>query len=155
MQDIKAYIRSTSFFSSLPDEDIELIASYGQTTHLKQGELLFRQDETAKSFYVVCAGHVSVEVPALYGPPLIVQELSESEVLGWSWLIKPYRWSFSARAESDTEVVVFDGTKVLQHCEEDPAFGYRILKLFTQLMSERLAAARLQMMESWAAPGAA
>ena len=155
MPGIKSTIRNTNFFAELPDDDVELIASYGQETQLKRGDMLFKQDDAAKSFYIVCSGKVSVEVPALYGPPLIVQELSDGQILGWSWLIKPYKWSFSARAESDTQLIAFDGPKVLQHCEEDPAFGYRILKMFTQLMSERLAAARLQMMESWAAPGAA
>ncbi len=155
MADIKTTIRNTRFFEALSDEDVELIAGYAEETHLKRGDMLFKQDDPAQSFYVVCAGKVSVEIPALYGPPLIVQELSEGQVLGWSWLIKPYKWSFSARAEVDTDMITFDGSKILQHCEEDPAFGYHILKLFTQLMSERLAAARMQMMESWAAPGAA
>lgn len=155
MSDTKSIIRKTSIFANLPDDDVAFIASYGQEIQLKRGEMLFKQDDTAQSFYVVCSGKVSVEIPALYGPPLIVQELSEGEVLGWSWLIKPYKWAFSARAGSDAQLIAFDGAKVLQHCEEDQAFGYRILKLFTQLMSERLAAARLQMMESWAAPGAA
>ena len=54
MSDIKSIIRKTSIFANLPDDDVELIASYGQETQLKRGDMLFKQDDTAQSFYIVC-----------------------------------------------------------------------------------------------------
>jgi CRP/FNR family transcriptional regulator, cyclic AMP receptor protein len=48
-----------------------------------------------------------------------------------------------------------DGEGVLAKCEEDPRFGYELLKRFSALMSERLRHARLKMMEEWQPPGMA
>jgi CRP/FNR family transcriptional regulator, cyclic AMP receptor protein len=98
-------------------------------------------------------GHISVQVPALIGPVLEIQSLGEDQILGWSWLIPPYRWHFMARADEDSEVLEFDGSAILAHCEEDPNFGYQLLKRFAALMSERLDAARQKMMDQWNPPG--
>jgi CRP/FNR family cyclic AMP-dependent transcriptional regulator len=92
-------------------------------------------------------------VPALVGPLLELQVLGDNQMLGWSWLIPPYRWNFSARAVEDTELLEFDGQAILARCEKDPKFGYELLKRFTTLMSERLNAARLKMMDQWNPPG--
>ena len=58
-------------------------------------------------------------------------------------------WNFLAVAEKDSELIQFDGSAILQHCEQDPTFGYQLLKQFTVLMSERLDAARQRMLEEW------
>ncbi len=88
------------------------------------------------------------------GDALGIQLLGAGQVLGYSWLIPAYTWTFQARAQQDTELLRFDGTAVLAHCEEDSAFGYPIMKKFSILMAERLEAARGRMMEEWRPPGA-
>ena len=98
-------------------------------------------------------GRVAIQVPALMGPAMEVQSLGEGQVLGWSWLIAPYRWHFLARALEDSEILEFDGSAVLAHCEYDPRFGYELLKLFAALMSERLDAARQRLIDQYSPPG--
>jgi CRP/FNR family cyclic AMP-dependent transcriptional regulator len=115
--------------------------------------VLFQQGKVADKFYLVLKGQVSVQVPALVGPPLELQVLGDNQILGWSWLIPPYRWNFMARAVEDTELLEFDGHAILARCEKDPKFGYELLKRFTALMSERLNAARQKMMDQWNPPG--
>ncbi len=88
-----------------------------------------------------------IQVPSIFGPPLTVQTLGDGELLGWSWLIPPYKWHFEARADSDLQVIEFDGARLRQRCEEDPALGYQLLKRFSALMSDRVQAARMKMME--------
>ena len=43
----------------------------------------------------------------------------------------------------------FDGAAILARCEQDPKFGYELLKKFAALMSVGLNAARQKMMEEW------
>lgn len=83
------------------------------------------------------------------GPNLEIQSLGKNQVLGWSWLISPYQWNFQAKAEDDSELLEFNGTAILARCEQEPKFGYEVLKRFAALMSERLEAARLKMMDDW------
>lgn len=152
-ESIAKYLSEHKFFQGLKGEDIDFLASCGTERELDRDEVLFRYDSAAKRFFVLREGRISIEVAAIEGPPLQMQQLSEGAVLGWSWLLRPYRWSFQARAEQPGVVIEFDGGTVQARCEEDPKFGYEIIKRFSALMAERLEFAREKMMEEWSPPG--
>ena len=147
------YLAAHAFFSALNEDYIKLLSEFVTERQLAKGEVLFQQGKTADKFYLVRKGQVSVQVPALVGPALELQVLGENQLLGWSWLIPPYRWNFLARAVEDSELLEFDGQAILARCEKDPKFGYELYKRFTELMSERLNAARQKMMDQWNPPG--
>lgn len=141
------------FFADLAPEYIDFVAEHAETVHLQPDHVLFREDKAADRFYLLKSGRVTIEIPAISGPALDVQTLEPGQILGWSWLIPPYRWSFQARAEEPTELLAFDGDAIRERCEREPAFGYEILKRFSALMSDRLKAARRKMMDEWNPPG--
>lgn len=150
---IEQYIAEQEFLADLKPEFRAFLAEHARFRDLGPNEVLFRYDTKAEQFHLVTRGKVSIEVAAIEGPPLGLQELGPGAILGWSWLIPPYRWSFQARAEEAGQVIEFDGRAVRERCEESPEFGYEILKRFSALMSERLSSAREQMMEEWSPPG--
>jgi CRP-like cAMP-binding protein len=150
---IEALISKSQFFAGLDVEHQKFLVQSATKRHLDAGQVLFHQGDPASTFYLVEKGSVSVEVPAIQGPELIVQTVTANQVLGWSWLIPPYRWTFMARAEEPVELLEFDGKAVLARCESNPAFGYSLLKRFSALMSERLANARQRMIDEWSAAG--
>lgn len=143
------YLATHPFFSGLSDDILKFLCECSETFEIKKGQILFRQDEKADKFYIVRNGRISIEIPAIMGPTLELQSLGNDQVLGWSWLISPYKWSFQAEAEEDTELLMFDGAAILAHCEQDSRFGYELLKKFAALMSIRLDAARKRMMQEW------
>ncbi len=151
--DISEYLKSHKRFKQLSDALIQQLTDAGRVLSYKEGEHLFAQDQQADHFYIVLNGDVSVEIPAIYGPPLVVQSLQDGNILGWSWLIPPYLWTFEAIAEKETEVIEFDGVKLRKACEQNHELGYELMKVFSGLMSERLHEARRKMMETWSAPG--
>ena len=152
-QDNLAILSAHAFFSSLDGKMLEFLAASADIHALEENEFLFKQSEHADKFYLVLGGRISVEIPAMYGPALEIQNLGEGQILGWSWFIAPYRWDFQAKATTATELLEFDGEAVLGRCESDAQFGYELLKRFTVLMSERLEAARQKMMDEFSAPG--
>lgn len=152
-ESIENYLTSHEFFSGLDDAYIRFLAENSVGRRLGAGDVLFKQGNRADRFYLLKSGEIAIQVPALTGPALEIQALGAGQILGWSWLIAPYRWHFLARALGDSEVIEFDGTAILEHCDQDPRFGYEVLKRFAALMSERLDAARLKMMEQWNPPG--
>ena len=115
----------------------------------QKSQILFLQGENADKFYVVRSGRISLQMPAIMGPTLEIQHVDEDQVLGWSWLISPYQWNFQTKAEEDSELLQFDGVAILARCEQEPKFGYELLKKFAGLMSVRLNAARQKMMDEW------
>lgn len=150
---IERYIAEHEFFAGLAQSSVGFLADCANKRKVKEDEVLFSYGAKADRFYIVLSGRVTVEVSAIQGPPLELRNLGPDEILGWSWLIPPYKWHFQARAEESTEVLEFDGEAILARCESDPAFGYDLFKRFSGLMSERLAAAREKMMNEWSPPG--
>ena len=143
------YLSAHEFFSEFSDDDLKFLCVCSSTREIEKGKILFRQGEHADKFYVVRNGRISLQMPAIMGPALEIQTLGKDQVLGWSWLISPYKWNFQAKAEEDSELLQFDGAEILARCEQEPKFGYELLKKFAALMSECLNAARLKMMDEW------
>ena len=143
------YLSAHEFFSELSEDVLKFLCKCANTREVKKGQILFRQDELADKFYVVRNGHISVQIPAIMGSALEIHALGKDQILGWSWLISPYKWNFQAKAEENSELLEFDGTAILARCEQEPKFGYELLKRFAALMSERLDAARQKMMDEW------
>lgn len=150
---IEDYLSNHAFFNGLDGDFIKFLKNSATELQIKAGDVLFQQGQPADKFYLLRNGRVSVHVPALMGPTLEIQALGADQILGWSWLIPPYRWSFQARALEDSNVLEFDGSAILARCEADPKFGYELFKRFATLMSERLNAARQKMMDDWNPPG--
>ncbi|NJN46080.1 MAG: Crp/Fnr family transcriptional regulator [Candidatus Competibacteraceae bacterium] len=146
---IKEYLSTQEFFSGLNPQYIGFLARSASEQQVEPGWVLFRPGERAHHFYLIQSGSIIMEIPALTGPTLEVQSLGPDRILGWSWLIPPYKWSFQARAEQPSTLLVFDGDAILARCEKEPKFGYELLKRFASLMSERLEVARKKMMSQW------
>ena len=150
---IHQQLTDSPFFGDLDEPVRDFLANAARERGLARGEVLFKQGDWADAFYLLGNGEILIEIPAITGPSLEIQRLGPGQILGWSWLIAPFRWTFQARAEEDTSLIEFDGAAILARCEEDPAFGYAVLKKFSGLMSERLEAARRRMMDEWNPPG--
>ena len=148
-QSITEYLSAHEFFSEFSDDDLKFLCECSSMREIKKGQILFRQGEHADKFYVVRSGRISIQMPAIMGPTLEIQAVEEDQVLGWSWLISPYKWNFQTKAEEDSELLQFDGVAILARCEQEPKFGYELLKKFAGLMSVRLNAARQKMMDEW------
>jgi hypothetical protein len=79
--------------------------------------------------------------------PVVIRSREEGEVLGWSWLVPPYRWHFDARAVELTRAIALDGKCLREKCETDHDLGYEVMKRFALIIAERLEATRLQLMD--------
>lgn len=139
---ISECLSEQNFFSGLSPGLITFLAGCATERQIESGQVLFSLGERADRFYLILSGSLRVEIAAIMGPALKVQTLGPGQIVGWSWLIPPHKWSFQGRAEARSNLLEFDGQKVLARCEEDPKVGYELLKRFASLMSERLAAPR-------------
>jgi CRP/FNR family cyclic AMP-dependent transcriptional regulator len=148
-QSTTEYLSAHEFFSEFSDDVLKFLCECSSTREIKKGHILFLEGEKADKFYVIRNGSISIQMPAIMGPAVDIQTLGKDRVLGWSWLISPYKWNFQTQAEQDSELLQFDGAAILARCEQEPKFGYELLKKFAGLMSVRLNAARQKMMDEW------
>jgi CRP/FNR family transcriptional regulator, cyclic AMP receptor protein len=140
---LHGYIARHPMFEGLSSAQLDLLASHASTRTARSQERVFRHDTPADRFYIVREGKVALQVPAVEGEPLTVQTVGDGNVLGWSWLVAPYRWLFDARALTPSLLVALDGESLRAHCDADPMLGYDLLRRFAALMAQRLNSARL------------
>ena len=124
-----------------------LIAGCGKNVVFDAGQLIARDAEPADRFFAIRHGRVSIELHSPERGSLILQTLEAGDIVGWSWLFPPYRWTFDVRAIEQVRAISFDGACLRGKCERDPAMGYDFMKRFAQTFMQRLQAARLQLLD--------
>ena len=149
---IRDLLANQQLFREFADSDLDLFAGCGRNQVFETGTYLAHEGDAADSVFVVRRGRVALELHAPSGP-LMIETLGEGEVVGWSWIFPPYRWVYDVEALDTTHVVAIDGACLRAKCEADPAFGYRVMKHFAQIIVQRLQATRLRLLDLYGAPG--
>lgn len=146
MRTIAEYLVEHPFFAGLDPAALELAAGCAVNVHFRPDEFLFHEGDPADTFYVLHHGRVSIQTPTPVGA-VVLDTAHDGDVVGWSWLIAPYRWTFDARATEGTSAIAFDGACLRGKCEDDAALGYALLQRVVQVMSARLHSARVRLLD--------
>jgi CRP/FNR family transcriptional regulator, cyclic AMP receptor protein len=147
METIDAVLRDVPVFAGLASEQLTLLAGCGSNVHFDEGQVLFREGDSADTFYVVRHGSVALETFVPARGAVTIETLEAGEVVGWSWLFAPYRWHFDGRALSAVRATAFDGACLRGKCEDDPRLGYELMSRFAQVLIERLQWTRLRLLD--------
>jgi CRP-like cAMP-binding protein len=151
VQTVEQLIAEMPIFAGLPAEDLSLIAGCARTTQAHAGDELFREGDPADAFFVLRHGAIAIEAHRPGGAPLVIETMHEGDVVGWSWLVPPYRWQFDGRALEDVRGISFDAACLRGKADADPRLGYELLRRFSGLMLERLQATRLRLLDVYGA----
>ena len=154
MENIEAQLRECPVFADLDPRLLAVIADCASPAQFEASHFVFREGEEADTCYLIRRGRVALEVFAPGRGPLTIQTVGEGEVLGWSWLIAPYRWQFDARTTELTRALALDGRCLRAKCEGDYQLGYELMKRFADVIRQRLQATRMQLLDLYGAgPG--
>jgi len=146
VETLEPIIAQHPFLQGLEPQYLGLMVGCASNVRFKSGQFLFREGEEANQFYMVREGKVALQIPTAR-QPIIIQTVDKGDVLGWSWLVPPYRWRFDARALELTRAIALDGRCLRRKSEEDHNFGYELLRRFSTIIVERLEATRLQLLD--------
>jgi len=153
IKDVSALLAAHPVFAGMASDRLDFVAGCGWNVQFLAGEAIFRFGEHADRFFMLRSGTVSIEIRPPTGPTHRIETLGAGEVLGWSWLYPPYTWQFDARAMTDVRATAFDGTCLRDKCEQDPSLGYELMKRFARVVTARLQATRLQLLDVYGTPG--
>ncbi len=146
MSNAKAtFLKEHPVFCRLSEPYLELLSQHMDVVTLLPGESLMREGEAADWFFIVMEGTVDLYADVGGDKDQWVQMVDVGGVIGWSWLVPPYRWAFSARTREGGMMMRFDATAIRDLCDRDPAFGYGTMKQVCALMLDRLHTVRNQM----------
>jgi CRP-like cAMP-binding protein len=145
-------LEGQGFFAGVPERVASTLGAL--TSERKAGidELLFRQGDRADHFYLVRNGLVAIEVYAPGRDPIVVEQVYDGDVVGWSWLVSPYRWSFDARAVEPSSLIDIDAAALRARFADDPALGFEVMRRFIPVMARRLSSARERLVECVSEP---
>lgn len=155
MHELEDLIADAPALAGLSAEHRRTIAGCARLCRFAAGEPLLREGAPADTFFVLRTGAVAVETPVPGRGAVTLETLHAGDLLGWSWIVAPYRTAFDARATEPTRAVAFDGACLRGKCDRDPALGFALLRLMAAVLSRRLQDTRLRLLDLYAgAPGA-
>ena len=134
------------FLAGMNHTQLALLTDCAMASHIKSGQIIFREGDMANRFYLIESGKVVLESGNDSGESVVVDTIGAGDLLGWSWMFPPYVWRFTARAVEPTEAIFFYGTILREYCERDPSLGYELLKRMAPVMIKRMQAARQRML---------
>lgn len=147
MENLERILSEHPFLKDLDEHHIKLLVGCASNVVFKAGEFIFREGDDADYFYIIRHGKAQIETFIPQKGPLAIQTREAGEVMGWSWLVPPYKWHFDARAFELTRAIALDGKCLREKFEKDHDLGYEIMKRFALLIAQRLEATRLQLMD--------
>lgn len=153
--DLTGPLSEHAFLAGMDAAGLARINALARAEVLPAGQMIFREGEPAARLYLIRYGQVSLEVHAPGSHGIVVDSLGDGDVLGWSWLLAPYRWAFDARASQMVRAISVDAPKLRAEMYRDPAFGMDILSRMAPVMGRRLAEARHCIVENVVEPALA
>jgi CRP-like cAMP-binding protein len=147
MQAIDALLAEVPSFDGMPAGHLALIAGCASNRVFEDGEYLACEGDPANTFYVIRKGGVALEIDVPQRGALVIETLHEGDLVGWSWLLAPYRTHVDVRATGRTHTIAFDGACLRGKCDADPVLGYDLLRRFATVIVERLQATRLRLID--------
>jgi CRP/FNR family transcriptional regulator, cyclic AMP receptor protein len=147
MRPLDQLLGEASALQSLPSAHRTTMAGCARIRVFEPGAMLLAEGDPADEFFLIRRGGVAIETEVPGRGAVTLETLGDGDLVGWSWLVPPYRSAFGARAVDTAHVIAFDGACLRGKCEQDPAFGYELMRRFSQVMLDRLQATRLRLLD--------
>ena len=151
MKTLESVLIKHPFFENLDKPYLELVTGCAKNVKFEAGQFICQHDDEANQFYIIRHGKVALEICPPGKAPVTVQTVSEGEILGWAWLVPPYRWHLDAHAIELTRAIALDGQCLRKKCEEDKNLGYELLKRLLPAIGRSMEATRLQLLDIYGA----
>jgi CRP-like cAMP-binding protein len=126
------------FLQDLAPRHLQFMAGCASEPRFDAGQYILREGEAATHLYLIGQGKVALGTITPGRGFTTLEILEDGDPLGWSWLIPPYHWHFTALTILPTWVIALDGKCLREKCEADHDFGYELLKRLALILGQRL-----------------
>jgi CRP-like cAMP-binding protein len=123
MEGLERIVREHPFFCGMPAAYSDLVCGCAKNARFSAGQYLFHEGEPADWFYLLRSGRVALELTAPGRGRVTFQRVPQGEIVGVSWLIPPWRWTYDARAIEDTRAIAVNAACLRQKCDADHDLG--------------------------------
>jgi CRP-like cAMP-binding protein len=139
-------LQTHPFVLDFRPEHTAQLAEMARQVHFEAGQVIFHEGDDYSVFYLLGSGMVALELDTP-GQLLRVQTLYAGDELDWSAVLPHAGKHFQARALEPTTALAFEGDELLARFKADPEFGLNFMLRLMGVVSERLRATRLQLLD--------
>jgi len=132
---------TTDLLDGLSANEAVRVLALGHSMKLNSGAELFHLGDAAGSIYLIVRGRLRLTLPMqVRGQEenVFVDECSSGQTVGWSALIPPYRFTLTATASLETEVVALPRGALNSYFGANPGTGYTVSLNLASVMGQRL-----------------
>ena len=126
---------------------LERMAEVASLEEHAAGTRLFNEGGPADDPRIIISGLVSLVINVPHKGEMVVNTVSDGELLGFSALLSRHRWRSSARVSQHTRCLRFDGEALRRLMELDHELGYQILRVAFKVATERMGDGFLQLLD--------
>lgn len=141
-------LRKHPFVETFRSAQVDKLADMARETRFERDQVIFREGDECSEFYLIVSGLVALEIAAP-GHTFRVQTLRGGDEFGWSAMLMGRGKHFQARALERVDALAFQGADLIAACQQDAAFGYAFMHRLLEVVSERLQATRLQLLDMY------
>lgn len=138
MENLEQILAEHPFLKGLDPRHLPLLAGCASLINFSSDQMICKEGQKADKFYLVRFGRVAVEIHRARGGSITITTVGEGDVLGWSWLIEPFRWHFDARAIELTRTVALEISCLWRVCEANHDLGYELMKRLARSLAQKL-----------------
>ena len=129
-EELKRY----EIFAGLDLTELKLLSAMAEEKHAREGEELIRVGSPARTLYILQEGGLMVAFPD--GRAITLHK--PGRVVGWSALVSPTHYTASVTCLTDSILISFPGSELLRLVQRNVAFGTKIMRKISQVLSRRL-----------------
>ena len=125
----------------LSPEQMQGALALGVSVSIHGGRELFHLGDTADRIFIIQRGRVRLTLPMQVrgrAEEIFVEETVPGQTVGWSALMPPYRFTLTAAAPVDTQVVALSRDALREYFERFPEVGYVVSTNLAAIIGQRL-----------------
>jgi len=127
--------------NGLSSAEMEQVLGLGTRLTVPSGTSLFHLGDPADRLFLTERGRIRLTLPMQVRgkeEEILVEERSPGQIVGWSALIPPYRFTLTATAPLETEVIALPRETLVDYFAAHPAAGYKIALNLAVVIGHRL-----------------
>jgi hypothetical protein len=135
-------IERHGFVAGLSPTWLRRLATCGELIERPSGFRLFDDGDPAAAFWLVRSGVVALDLPGATCGHVRIDWLGRDSVLGWSWLVPPYRFALGAVVVEPMRAVEIRASDARRLLEQDPGVKAEFMTRYVGVLGKRLVAVR-------------
>ncbi|MGI9473830.1 MAG: cyclic nucleotide-binding domain-containing protein [Rubripirellula sp.] len=146
-RDVIARLRAITALNGADERILKQLASISHHVVVPAGTLLFSEGQLHTDFHFVDSGTIALDMVTQHCGKQLILTVGEGDLLAWSALLGDCRMTASAVASTDASLITLPGADLQTMCDADHELGYFVMRCVSKLVTRRLLATRLQLLD--------